>query len=218
MWAPANILRAPRGAPRGWRARRSGAGPSGPRERRRWGVRRGEAPRKERSVIQFDLNGRRAVVTGAAQGFGRAITERFLASGARVSMWDLDGEESRRAAAALDNGKGAVFTHTVDVADRAAVDEATRATVDALGGIDILVANAGIAGPEPQDLGIPGRRVGEGHRDRPAQRLLLLNRAVIPHMIAGATTAASSTSRRWPARKAMPTPRPTARRRPASSR
>jgi 2-dehydro-3-deoxy-L-rhamnonate dehydrogenase (NAD+) len=135
-------------------------------------------------VIQFDLNGRRAVVTGAAQGFGRAITERFLASGARVSMWDLDGEESRRAAAALDNGKGAVFTHTVDVADRAAVDEATRATVDALGGIDILVANAGIAGPNHKTWEYPPDdwvRVIEID----LLSVFYCCRAVIPHMIAG---------------------------------
>jgi 2-dehydro-3-deoxy-L-rhamnonate dehydrogenase (NAD+) len=135
-------------------------------------------------VIQFDLNGRRAVVTGAAQGFGRAITERFLASGARVAMWDLDGEESRRAAAALDNGPGAVFAHTVDVADRAAVEEATRTTVDALGGIDILVANAGIAGPNHKTWEYPPDdwvRVIEID----LLSVFYCCRAVIPHMIAG---------------------------------
>jgi 3-oxoacyl-[acyl-carrier protein] reductase len=95
---------------------------------------------------QYDLSGRRAVVTGAAQGFGRAIAERFLQSGARVALWDMDAEETGRTAAEL-AGTGEVFTRTVDVSDISEVDAATAATVQAFGGIDILVANAGIAGP-----------------------------------------------------------------------
>jgi 2-dehydro-3-deoxy-L-rhamnonate dehydrogenase (NAD+) len=133
-------------------------------------------------VNQFDLTGRRAVVTGAAQGFGRAITERFLASGARVAMWDLDSAENGRAAAALD-GRGAVFTHTVDVADRAAVDAAARATVEALGGIDILVANAGIAGPNHKTWEYPPEdwvRVIEVD----LMSVYYCCRAVVPHMLA----------------------------------
>jgi 3-oxoacyl-[acyl-carrier protein] reductase len=97
-------------------------------------------------VNNFDLKGRRAVVTGAAQGFGRAITERLLASGASVALWDVDPDESVRTAREL-NGHGTISTHTVDVSDMAQVDAATAATARALGGIDILVANAGIAGP-----------------------------------------------------------------------
>jgi 2-dehydro-3-deoxy-L-rhamnonate dehydrogenase (NAD+) len=133
-------------------------------------------------VHKFDLTGRRAVVTGAAQGFGLAITERFLASGAHVAMWDLDCEENRRAAAALDGG-GGVFTHTVDVADRAAVEEATRATVEALGGIDILVANAGIAGPNHKTWEYPP---DEWARVIEVDLLSVFYccRAVIPHMVA----------------------------------
>ena len=95
---------------------------------------------------QYDLSGRRAVVTGAAQGFGRAIAERFLQSGARVALWDVDAEETGRTAAELAD-TGEVFTRTVDVSDISEVDAATAATVQAFGGIDILVANAGIAGP-----------------------------------------------------------------------
>ena len=95
---------------------------------------------------RYDLTGRRAVVTGAAQGFGRAITERFLASGASVALWDVDHGQTRATAEALD-GRGRTFVQQVDVSNMEAVDAATAATVDALGGIDILVANAGIAGP-----------------------------------------------------------------------
>ena len=95
---------------------------------------------------QFDLKGRRAVVTGAAQGFGRAIAERFLASGARVALWDLDPELTPRTAGEI-GGAGSVHVEIVDVARQPAVEAATANTVKALGGIDILVANAGISGP-----------------------------------------------------------------------
>lgn len=95
---------------------------------------------------RFDLTGRRAVVTGAAQGFGRAIAERFLESGAQVALWDVDAEGTACTARQLAE-KGTVLSATVDVSELAEVEAATAATVNALGGIDILVANAGIAGP-----------------------------------------------------------------------
>src|SRR4029079_3192101 len=91
------------------------------------------------------LSSRRAVVTGAAQGFGRAIAERFLRSGAAVSLWDLDAGRLESAAAEL-SALGTVRTVAVDVADAHQVESAAQATQSALGGIDILVANAGIAG------------------------------------------------------------------------
>jgi 3-oxoacyl-[acyl-carrier protein] reductase len=97
-------------------------------------------------VHQFDLTGRAAVVTGAAEGFGRAMTERFLASGARVSLWDNHPERLRATASEL-AGQGNVHTVTVDVSRNPEVEEATRATLAAFSRIDILVANAGIAGP-----------------------------------------------------------------------
>jgi NAD(P)-dependent dehydrogenase (short-subunit alcohol dehydrogenase family) len=97
-------------------------------------------------VHQFDLTGRAAVVTGAAEGFGRAMTERFLASGARVSLWDRDPERLKATADEL-AARGTVHSVTVDVSRYAEVEEATRATLEAFARIDILVANAGIAGP-----------------------------------------------------------------------
>jgi 2-dehydro-3-deoxy-L-rhamnonate dehydrogenase (NAD+) len=95
---------------------------------------------------RYDLTGRRAVITGGAQGFGRAIAERFLDSGARVSIWDMDGEAAARTARELGD-KGTIQSAVVDVSNRTAVEAATAAAVEAFGGVDILVANAGIAGP-----------------------------------------------------------------------
>jgi 3-oxoacyl-[acyl-carrier protein] reductase len=97
-------------------------------------------------VNRIDLDGRRAVVTGGAQGIGRAIAERLLASGAAVALWDRDRGlvDATRAELA---GDGPVHAVAVDVTDLAAVEAARDATNAALGGIDILVNNAGIAGP-----------------------------------------------------------------------
>jgi NAD(P)-dependent dehydrogenase (short-subunit alcohol dehydrogenase family) len=92
---------------------------------------------------RIDLDGRGAVVTGGAQGFGRAITERFVASGARVAIWDHDLAFAERTASEIGAG---VTVFKVDVSDLAAVEKATEATLAALGKIDILVNNAGIAG------------------------------------------------------------------------
>jgi 2-dehydro-3-deoxy-L-rhamnonate dehydrogenase (NAD+) len=91
----------------------------------------------------IDLKGRCAVVTGGAQGFGRAITERFVASGAKVAIWDLDQRLMDKTVAEVGPSVTAFKT---DVADLAVVEAVRDATVAALGGIDILVNNAGIAG------------------------------------------------------------------------
>ena len=92
---------------------------------------------------KIDLNGRYAVVTGGAQGFGRAITERFIASGAKVAIWDHDLAFAERTANEIGDG---VTAFKVDVSDQAEVEKATEATLKAFGQIDILVNNAGIAG------------------------------------------------------------------------
>ena len=95
---------------------------------------------------QIDLSGRRAVVTGAAQGIGLSIVNRFLASGAKVSLWDQDASLLEQTCSELES-KGSVHAVIVELTDADAVAEATLDAVKALGEIDILVNNAGIAGP-----------------------------------------------------------------------
>ena len=93
---------------------------------------------------QIDLNGRVAIVTGGAQGIGRAVAERFAKSGAKVAIWDLDGKLAKETAAAIGaeaSGLG------IDVTDAAAVNEAAADLEKRLGSVDILVTSAGIAGP-----------------------------------------------------------------------
>ena len=95
---------------------------------------------------QIDLKGRNAVVTGGAQGIGYAVAERLLASGARVALWDRDQALAEKAAASL-SPNGSVIAVNVDQSNPAQVEAAAQQTLAAFGTIEILVNNAGIAGP-----------------------------------------------------------------------
>jgi 2-dehydro-3-deoxy-L-rhamnonate dehydrogenase (NAD+) len=128
----------------------------------------------------IDLKGRLAVVTGGAQGFGRAIAERFVASGARVAIWDRDVSLARETARALG---AAVVAIGCDVAEPGEVAKACEATVKALGRIDILINNAGIAGANARTWETDveeWRKVMRINLDGP----FICSRAVVPLMIA----------------------------------
>ena len=130
--------------------------------------------------IEFDFTSRRAVVTGGAQGIGRAIAERLLRSGARVSLWDCDAGTLASASRELST-LGEVHTATVDVTDVGQVDAAAAATAERFGGIDILVANAGVAGATVPTWEYPPdewRRV----IDVDLTGIFLCCRAVVPYM------------------------------------
>lgn len=130
---------------------------------------------------RIDLDGRRAVVTGAAQGIGLAIADRLLRSGAAVALWDRDPAEIERAEATL-RGLGTVRSFRVDVTLAEEVERATAASAEALGGIDILVCNAGIAGPTAKVWEYP---IEEWRRvvDVDLTGVFLCLRAVVPLMI-----------------------------------
>src|SRR5215471_1652457 len=100
----------------------------------------------EKLVNQIDLKHRQAVITGGAQGLGFAIAERLVASGASVSLWDRDETLLRSASEQLGKS-GTVTTEVVDVSDAANVNAASVRTIERHGSIDILIASAGIAGP-----------------------------------------------------------------------
>ena len=95
---------------------------------------------------QIDLKYRKAVITGGAQGIGLAIAERVLDSGASVSLWDRDESLLKETTDSL-SSKGTVQPVTMDVADLESVRNAVKTTEELLGAIEILVCNAGIAGP-----------------------------------------------------------------------
>ena len=116
---------------------------------------------------------RRAVVTGGAAGIGASIAARLALEGARVSVWDLDPSKSQ-----------AAHKLALDVTDPDAVQRAADSTAAALGGIDILVASAGISGPNGPVWEYPiaaWKQVIEVNLNG----VFYCNRAVVPHMLRG---------------------------------
>jgi len=87
------------------------------------------------------LDGKVAIVTGAASGFGRAIAELYALEGARIIAADINGEGVREVAAGFGETMRPV---TCDVSRKADVDAMVRAAMEAFGGLDIVVNNAGI--------------------------------------------------------------------------
>ena len=95
-------------------------------------------------MIKFNLNGRVGIVTGGAQGFGFAITERFISSGAKVIIWDIDENECKKAISKI-NSKNCNF-QIVDVRQIKEVETKLNEVEKKFGKIDIFINNAGIAG------------------------------------------------------------------------
>jgi 2-dehydro-3-deoxy-L-rhamnonate dehydrogenase (NAD+) len=94
---------------------------------------------------QIDLNGKNAIVTGGARGIGLAITNRLLASGANVTIWDRD-QGGLDATTKVLNLKDRVHTVAVDIANPDSVRDAGEKTIKHWQRVHILVNNAGIAG------------------------------------------------------------------------
>lgn len=127
----------------------------------------------------YDLQGRVAVITGGAQGIGRAVAERMLASGATVAIWDRDRELAVATAGELGDRAHA---YAVDVVNADAVVATAERTAGDLGSIDILVANAGIAGPNARVIDYP---LEDWHAIIDINLTGIFNtcRAVIPFMV-----------------------------------
>jgi len=92
---------------------------------------------------QFDLKNRTAIITGGAQGFGFDIAKRFLSSGAKVIIWDIDKNALLKASKELNNSN--LSSHVVDVSDFDQVKEIVEEIIKD-SNIDILINNAGITG------------------------------------------------------------------------
>jgi NAD(P)-dependent dehydrogenase (short-subunit alcohol dehydrogenase family) len=92
-----------------------------------------------------DLAGRRVLITGAARGIGAALAERLHDRGARLAIVGLEEELLASVAARC----GDAWWAPCDVTDREAVDDAVERAVDELGGLDVVVANAGVAAQMP---------------------------------------------------------------------
>jgi 3-oxoacyl-[acyl-carrier protein] reductase len=123
------------------------------------------------------LEGKSALVTGGAQGFGLGIVETFAREGARVAVVDVNGDAAKKAA---DGIPGAIAI-AADVSKAADVNRAVEATIQAFGGLDVLVNNAGIS-----HRNRPMLEVEEDEFDRVfavnVKSIYLFARAAIPQM------------------------------------
>lgn len=130
---------------------------------------------------KIDLEGRTAVITGAAKGIGKACAERFLASGAQVSLWDRDEDVLAETAQTLGQ-PDRIHTCVLDCADEAATEKAARQTFGRFSVIDICVANAGIAGINKP---IWEYSLGEWNRliNIDLTSTFLTTRTFVPHMV-----------------------------------
>lgn len=125
--------------------------------------------------------GRRVIVTGGASGLGLGAATRLAAEGASVCLWDVSQDAIDRAVGSL---AGKAIGIQVNVANWNEVEQAAAATATRLGGIDVLVASAGITGPNTTLWEYPV----EAWRqviDINVNGLFYCNRVVIPHMLGG---------------------------------
>lgn len=97
------------------------------------------------------LAGRAALVSGAGSGIGRATAELFAAEGARVAVTDLDGGKAEAVATSIRDGGGEAFARVLDVRQEAHWEAAIAEVADCWGGLDVLVASAGISHAKPVD-------------------------------------------------------------------
>ncbi|MFB6309953.1 MAG: SDR family NAD(P)-dependent oxidoreductase [Salinirussus sp.] len=123
------------------------------------------------------LDGQRAVITGAASGIGRSIAERYGAEGAAVALLDVDVDGAEDVSDGIDSETAVI---DCDVSDTASVNAAVDATVDALGGIDVLVNNAGIV--HRKDLVDTDDETMDRVIDVNLKGVLKLTRAATPHL------------------------------------
>ena len=95
----------------------------------------------------MDNSGKSVVITGAAQGIGFACGQRFAADGARVTLADIQAEKGEAAAQSLRDAGGEAMFVACDVGDRGQVEALVAKTVEAHGGIDVMISNAAVLHP-----------------------------------------------------------------------
>ena len=128
------------------------------------------------------LEGKVALVTGAASGIGRAIAETYAREGARVAVADLNRDTAEAAAAAIRDTGGEAMAVTMDVASEQDVQDGVARVIQAYAGVDILVNNAGIQTVHPLEAFsyAEWQRMLAIHLDG----AFLTTRACLPHMYA----------------------------------
>ena len=125
---------------------------------------------------EIDLKNRASIVTGGVQGFGRAVVERFIQSGCKVVIWDKDQD-------LLDNlNLENTFKINVDVSNFDSVVSGFKSTLDQVGKVDILINNAGIAGPSHKTWDYPNED-WKKVIDIDLSGIFYTSKVIVPHMI-----------------------------------
>ena len=132
--------------------------------------------------MRASLKDKIALVTGAASGIGKEVARRFLAEGAKVAIADINIDAARAAAAEMDSSGDRALGLAMDVTQEAQVDAGVDETAARLGGVDILVSNAGVQIVRPlQDFGFDDwKKMLAIHLDG----AFLTTRACLRHMYA----------------------------------
>jgi len=147
------------------------------------------------------LEGRRALVTGAAGGLGGAISEMLASAGAGVAVADVRAHHATALARGLESAGGRAVAIAVDLASESACEEAVGTAADALGGLDILVNNAGI------DVTVPVSELSIAEWDAiigvNLRAPFVLSRAAFPHLRDGGAghivnIVSTAALRAWP--------------------
>lgn len=142
------------------------------------------------------LDGRRALVTGAARGMGLAHAMNLSALGATVTLVDVDETENDEAAEAIRSSGGTAFAFGADITSRSACDAVVEAAASAMGGLDILIHNAGLmyslaglADTDDEEF----HRLFQVNVDAP----LYLTRAALPWLLASSCPRIIFISSQW---------------------
>lgn len=106
-------------------------------------------------MIDYQLKGKKAMITGGASGIGLATAEALAVSGADIALWDLSAEALEKARRHISSYDVKCIVAECDVSDAASVSAAMQKTVAELGGLDIAVNNAGIGGPSATSAEYP---------------------------------------------------------------
>ena len=126
----------------------------------------------------YDLKNNVAIVTGGAQGIGRAVVERMLKNGAQVAIWDRDIAQLTQTVSELGENALAVGA---DIADSASIADALDKTLEKFGKIDILINNAALVGPNCALVDYP-EDAFESVVDVGLTGTFRVSKAVVPHM------------------------------------
>ena len=129
------------------------------------------------------LQGKSAIVTGAASGIGKEIALRYAREGAKVAIADLNPQAAAAVAGEITAAGGEAIAVTMDVTDEAAVNDGVAKAAKAFGGVDILVSNAGIqiVHPVEEFSYADWKKMLAIHLDG----AFLTTRACLPHMYKG---------------------------------